>query len=82
MKSTTQRGGMAAVGMSPKRAKTYLREGITVACENSPQSVTISGDQEILAEVLQKIEADEPDTFCRRLDVSVAYHSGKFISFQ
>lgn len=82
MKSTTQRGGMAAIGMSPKRASTYLRDGISVACENSPQSVTISGDEDILAEVLEKIEADEPDTFCRRLEVSVAYHSGKFINFQ
>jgi acyl transferase domain-containing protein len=75
--STAPRGGMATVGMSPERAKRYLPEGVTVACENSPQSVTLSGDDRILTQVVEQIHAEEPDMFCRRLDVSVAYHSGK-----
>jgi hypothetical protein len=74
-------GGMAAVGMSPEAAKKYKREELTVACENSPQSITLSGDAQVLAEVIEQIQAEKPDTFCRRLDVAVAYHSGKFITF-
>ncbi|PLB54037.1 polyketide synthase [Aspergillus steynii IBT 23096] len=68
-------GAMAAVGMSPELAKTYLRQGITIACENSPQSVTLSGDKNALDAVLAQIHTDNKDTFIRRLAVNVAYHS-------
>jgi acyl transferase domain-containing protein len=74
-------GGMAAVGLAAEKAKTYLLDGVTVACDNSPQSVTLSGDQKPLAEVLQKIQADEPDIFCKPLNVSVAYHSGRSVLY-
>ena len=70
-------GGMAAVGLAAEKAKTYLLDGVTVACDNSPQSVTLSGDQDSLAKVLHNIQADEPDTFCKQLNISVAYHSGR-----
>lgn len=66
---------MAAVGMSLELAKTYLRQGVTIACENSPQSVTLSGDRNALDSVLAQIHADNKDTFIRRLAVNVAYHS-------
>ncbi|KAK1148125.1 Type I Iterative Polyketide synthase (PKS) [Aspergillus melleus] len=68
-------GAMAAVGMSPELAKTYLRQGITLACENSPQSVTLSGDKNPLDAMLAQIYTDDKDTFTRRLTVDVAYHS-------
>ncbi|KAH8432819.1 uncharacterized protein LDX57_010448 [Aspergillus melleus] len=68
-------GAMAAVGMSPELAKTYLRQGIALACENSPQSVTLSGDANALDAVLAQIHNDDKDTFTRRLAVDVAYHS-------
>ncbi|KAJ6131201.1 hypothetical protein N7523_001661 [Penicillium sp. IBT 18751x] len=73
--SSGKLGGMAAVGLAAEKAKKYLLDGVSVACENSPQSVTLSGDQKSLAKVLQNILADEPDTFCKQLNVSVAYHS-------
>ena len=78
-KLSVQRGGMAAVGMSPSNARRYLREGVTVACENSPRSVTLSGNKDVLEGVLKQILASEPDTFCRMLNVSIAYHSGAFL---
>lgn len=71
-------GAMAAVGLTPEKARAYLTDGVVIACENSPQSVTFSGNEHRLVKVLETIQADNPDTFCRRLQVSVAYHSGKF----
>lgn len=78
MHGTEQSGGMAAVGISPEKARSYLVSGVVVACENSPQSVTLSGDSDKLDEVLERIRTDEPETFCRRLRVEVAYHSRMF----
>ncbi|KAJ5553185.1 hypothetical protein N7494_002563 [Penicillium frequentans] len=73
--STIRRGGMAAVGMTPKQVQNYVGHGVTVACENSPESVTLSGDEEALVQTLENIKEKKPGTFCKRLDVSVAYHS-------
>lgn len=68
-------GAMAAVGLAPAKARKYLVDGVTIACENSPQSITLSGDEEKVVQVLKQIQQDEPDTFSRRLKVSKAYHS-------
>lgn len=73
-------GAMAAVGLARRKAIGYLLTGVTIACDNSPNSVTLSGDEATLAVVLQNIMADDGETFCRRLDVSVAYHSCESIS--
>ncbi|RHZ46920.1 uncharacterized protein CDV56_103490 [Aspergillus thermomutatus] len=73
MDALTKRGAMAAVGLGHNEVKPYLRDGVVVACENSPKSVTISGDEQVLDSVLQALEAEE--IFCRRLAVKVAYHS-------
>ncbi|CAI7605698.1 unnamed protein product [Penicillium manginii] len=73
-------GAMAVVGLSREKASSYLLDGVTVACDNSPNNVTLSGDAPILAMVLKSILADNSNTFCRRLDVSVAYHSRTKIS--
>lgn len=71
---------MMAVGCSPERAKKLLLEHkdltgnkVTVACINSPGSVTLSGD----ATALDKLRAvlEEEKVFARRLQVEVAYHS-------
>lgn len=70
-------GGMAAVGLAATAASKYLLGDVAVACDNSPQSVTLSGTSSALDEVLEKIQAEEPETFYKRLNVSVAYHSGE-----
>ncbi|KAH8800666.1 putative polyketide synthase [Xylogone sp. PMI_703] len=73
----TRRGGMAAVGLEKSEMETYLRctSGVTIACENSDMSLTISGDNEKLEEVLSMLRADKPEVFARRLKVDRAYHS-------
>ncbi|KAI1348462.1 hypothetical protein F5Y01DRAFT_306774 [Xylaria sp. FL0043] len=70
----TQRGTMLAVGLGPEEAAPYLEDGIRIACYNSPQSVTLSGDEDAAANVKAKLEAD--GVFVRALKTSGrAYHS-------
>ncbi|KAI1820376.1 hypothetical protein F4861DRAFT_533744 [Xylaria intraflava] len=70
----TQRGTMLAVGLGPEDAAPYLEEGVRIACYNSPQSVTLSGDEGAASKVKAKLEAD--GVFVRALKTSGrAYHS-------
>ncbi|KAM6508198.1 hypothetical protein FALCPG4_018080 [Fusarium falciforme] len=74
-KLQTRAGGMGAVGLGIAEVSEYLQDGVVVACDNSPSSVTLSGDVDVLDRVLGEIKADKPDTFTRRLNVNMAYHS-------
>ncbi|KAF5254823.1 hypothetical protein FANTH_443 [Fusarium anthophilum] len=47
------RGGMAAVGMGAQNLSEYLTDGVVVACENGPESSSISGDAHRVAQVVQ-----------------------------
>ncbi|KUI60190.1 Polyketide synthase-nonribosomal peptide synthetase [Cytospora mali] len=72
------RGAMLAVGSSLEYAEELcadsLFEGrITVAACNSPSSMTVSGDEDAIAD-LQLVLEDE-EKFNRRLRVDKAYHS-------
>ncbi|RCI16826.1 hypothetical protein L249_1723 [Ophiocordyceps polyrhachis-furcata BCC 54312] len=71
----TRDGLMAAVGLGRDATVPYLVDGAIIACENSPKSVTISGDAEAVRQTLEEIKAKEPDTASRMLHVNVAYHS-------
>lgn len=73
-KSQTNEGGMAAVGLTADTVKRHLRKGVVVAAENSPTSVTISGDVKVPDEVLEEIKVNHPDALARRLQVDMAYH--------
>jgi acyl transferase domain-containing protein len=76
-------GGMAAVGLGSNDVSSFLQDGVVVACDNSPQSVTLSGDEMALERVLQELKVAKPHVFLRRLHVEMAYHSRKsFDSFQ
>lgn len=70
-------GGMLAAGLSQEDAEKYIggtNSGrIVVACDNSPNSVTLSGDLEAIENVASELEAD--GIFARTLKVPVAYHS-------
>lgn len=77
-KRNTQRGGMAAIGLGTSAASAHLLDGVVIACENSPSSVTISGDIDPLREVMASIKAQHPDALVRQLKVDMAYHSGKY----
>ncbi|KAK8000576.1 hypothetical protein PG990_013176 [Apiospora arundinis] len=46
-----------------------------VACVNSPDNVTLSGDSDAVDEVAARLAADEREVFHRRLMVDTAYHS-------
>lgn len=69
-------GGMLAAGLSAEKAENYLKntsESVVIACHNSPDSVTLSGDISALDEVASRLEQD--GFFARRLNVPLAYHS-------
>lgn len=69
-------GGMAAVGLGRREVAPYLRPGVMVGCENSPQNVTLSGDADTLESVLQEIGRRRPEVLARPLRVECGYHSG------
>lgn len=76
-KGIKKSGGMAAVGLGAQQVIPYLADGVVVACDNSPQSITISGDKDVLQDVCRVIKEKEPDALVRLLKVPVAYHSRK-----
>ncbi|KAG4025199.1 hypothetical protein MFRU_064g00360 [Monilinia fructicola] len=68
------KGTMLAVGAGPEEIQPYLVEGIRIACYNSPNSVTLSGDTEPATTVKEKLEAER--VFVRELKTGGrAYHS-------
>ncbi|GAD95061.1 hypothetical protein PVAR5_3699 [Paecilomyces variotii No. 5] len=75
--SPTLKGTMMAIGTSAEAIRPMLkmlREGYaTVACVNSPGSVTVSGDVPAIDELEKKLQ--ETRIFNRRLKIDVAYHS-------
>ncbi|PYI34570.1 ketoacyl-synt-domain-containing protein [Aspergillus indologenus CBS 114.80] len=73
-------GSMAAVGLARKEVEPWLIEGAVIACENSPQSTTISGDIQAVHDTIDSISAAYPDAFSRVLKVNRAYHSPKMES--
>jgi NADPH:quinone reductase-like Zn-dependent oxidoreductase/malonyl CoA-acyl carrier protein transacylase/SAM-dependent methyltransferase len=68
-------GGMAAIGFGAADCAPYLQPGVTVGCENSPESTTLTGDKDVLQIVTENIKADYPETLVRALAVDRAYHS-------
>lgn len=75
-KDGTAAVGMMAAGCSREEAEDLiagLGVQVTVACVNSPSSITLSGDT-ISLEALRLV-LDERGVFARRLKVDVAYHS-------
>ena len=75
--SSKVRGGMLALGVGPGEAQSIIgriREGrVNVACMNSHESVTLSGDMNAIQKA--KGLADDAGVFARLLKVDVAYHS-------
>jgi acyl transferase domain-containing protein len=75
-------GTMAAIGMSWAETEKYLIPNVTISCDNSPQSATISGDIDAVEAVTAAVKAvtaavkaAHPDVLARRLQVDKAYHS-------
>ncbi|KAJ0375506.1 putative PKS/NRPS-like protein biosynthetic cluster [Colletotrichum chrysophilum] len=64
---------MAAIGLGSQDVSKYLESGAFVACENSQNSTTISGDIAAIESAVAKAKADS--VFARQLTVDRAYHS-------
>jgi len=75
--TTKVNGAMIAVGLGEKDITSYLDSifsgRASIACVNSPSSVTVSGDEAAVAEL--KIALDRDSVFNRPLKVDIAYHS-------
>ncbi|KAH6989651.1 polyketide synthase [Ilyonectria sp. MPI-CAGE-AT-0026] len=71
------RGGMLAVGAGASEIKGIIKvlglQNITIACENSPNSATASGNEDDVDKLAAELKKRE--TFHRKLRVDVAYHS-------
>lgn len=73
---TAGRGRMAAVGLSARDARERLRRyegGLTLAAVNAPGSVTIAGDEALLAAF--GVELEPSGIFFRLLRLDYAFHS-------
>jgi acyl transferase domain-containing protein/acyl carrier protein len=71
-------GAMLAVGLPAAQAEQLLAgygAGVSVAAINSPDDVTLSGDEEALRDIAGCLEREQ--TFCRFVQVEVPYHSPK-----
>ena len=68
--------GMLAVGLGPEQVMRYIQHSadtLQIACFNSPNSVTLSGNLPSLENV--KSHLSEDGHFARLLQVNLAYHS-------
>lgn len=75
--NSNSQGAMLAVGASASEVQPFVdalsNKHAVIACVNSGSSVTVSGDEDAIAE-LQGV-LDKEQIFTRRLQVDVAYHS-------
>ncbi|KAJ0332025.1 hypothetical protein COL922a_011545 [Colletotrichum nupharicola] len=74
-KRLKKQGAMAAIGLGRDQVTPFLAAGVTIACENSNSSITLSGDVEPLEGVCNAIKEAKPDALVRLLKVDKAYHS-------
>ncbi|GAW26265.1 putative polyketide synthase [Rosellinia necatrix] len=72
------RGGMITLALSEHEARSFTKDltrGIvTIACINSPKSVTLSGDAAAIDELTSRLQ-NEGSVHYRRLFLDTAYHS-------
>lgn len=71
------RGAMLAVGAKAEDVRVVIKtlglQRVNVACENSPNSITASGDEEDVDRLAAELESRS--IFNRKLRVTMAYHS-------
>ncbi|KAF5023550.1 hypothetical protein F66182_4417 [Fusarium sp. NRRL 66182] len=68
-------GSMAAIGMGWEDTTEHLVPNVTIACDNSPKSVTISGDSDAVIAVVEHVKKTRSNVLARLLQVDKAYHS-------
>ncbi|KEY64040.1 Tri17 [Stachybotrys chartarum IBT 7711] len=71
------KGSMLAVGVGEYEVEPYMdllsHEGAVIACQNSPNSTTIAGDDAAITELSELLSRES--IFNRKLNVDTAYHS-------
>ena len=71
------RGAMLAVAASRAQVQLIIRtlplHGVSIACENSPNSITASGNETMINQLAAELESRS--IFNRKLRVDIAYHS-------
>jgi acyl transferase domain-containing protein len=80
---TAGQGAMLAVGISSKEAAQLVERhpgAISIAAVNGPNSITLSGDAAVLAEIDKTL--NEAGHFSRALQVDVPFHSPKMEQLQ
>ncbi|PHH63652.1 hypothetical protein CDD81_5633 [Ophiocordyceps australis] len=75
VKTSDKGGAMAAVGLGRDGVASLLSKGVTIACENSDSSVTISGDKEAIHQTVAAIRAQDATVTTKILPIDVAYHT-------
>lgn len=75
--SLPRQGSMVAVGLGRHQILPLLEAGIVLACENSAQNVTLSGDVDAMDVSCERIRTNFPDAFIKKLNIETAYHSRK-----
>lgn len=80
--SNTAKGGMLAVGLGLQEASAFIepyKDKVAVACYNSPNNLTLSGDADAIEEIKEHLEAS--NLFNRKLKTNgIAYHSPHMLS--
>ncbi|CAF1168806.1 unnamed protein product [Adineta ricciae] len=84
-RNTRQGGRMLAVAMDEQEARDLLLQGVEdrvcVAVVNSPRSITLSGDEEIIDEIETILSTFYPKVFKARLRIQNAFHSHQMDRF-
>ncbi len=78
MQRATGNGKMAAVELSAKDTERLLsgyETQLATAAINSPTSTVVSGEPAALESVLQLLQQEQPEVFCKLLPVNYAFHS-------
>ncbi len=79
------RGGMAAIGETPERARELLagfEERLEIAAVNGPSLVTVAGDREALDELLARLKTSGSTAFRQIVKVDYAFHSRQMDPFE
>ncbi|KAI0198468.1 reducing type I polyketide synthase [Astrocystis sublimbata] len=82
--SASGSGAMMAVGLGESEVEDYIKQikdgKVTIACFNSPASVTLSGDTEAIDRLEEQLKSE--GVFARKLKVQAAFHSHHMLPLQ
>lgn len=76
--SSMQPGAMMSVNLAESEAESYLMKAsllgpVSVACINSPNNITLSGDENAIDQL--QLDLEKEGIFARKIRTGVAYHS-------